>query len=183
MSVKLNHIWIIVWIFIFLLGLKINFTDVLGNKGINIIQNEYYRFFTGLLLHVNIIHLLANVITIYFVVAFLFGQVNSLKLLLFSTVVGVFSNFLFSMIYRDSLSVGGSPIIFAMLGLLLVLQLLNKDIARFSLETLQAKWIIGYAILSNIPFFSGNISTFVLHIISFMIAVIFGFIGISLKLL
>lgn len=178
MSIKLNHIWIVVWILIFLVGMKINCTELLGNKGINTIQNEYYRFFTGLLVHVNFIHLIANSITLYLVVNFLYGQVSSIKILIFSFIVGILSNIFFSMIYRDSVSVGGSPIIFALLGLLIALQVKNKDLVIFSLDSLQGKWIVGYAILSNIPFFSGNISTLVIHVISFVIALILGYIGV-----
>ena len=45
MTIKINHIWIFIWILTFIIGLRINCIDTLGNKGINIIQNEYYRFF------------------------------------------------------------------------------------------------------------------------------------------
>lgn len=183
MNIRLNHIWIILWLIVFVLGTKMCTTNVLGNKGINTIGHEYYRFFTGLLVHVNVIHLVANIIALYFVVNFLFGQVSSLKLLVFSTVVGMFSNIIFSMIYRESVSVGGSPIIFAMLGLLIAFQLQNKDVTRFTLETLQGKWIVGYAVLSNIPFFSGNISALLLHGISLLLAFLIGNIGLKLNII
>ncbi len=177
MSFRLNHIWIVLWVVIFVLGTRMNTTDILANKGINVIENEYYRFFTGLLAHANIVHLIANVVALYFIVDFLFGQVKSLNLLAFSVVVGILSNFIFSMIYRDSVSVGGSPIIFAMLGLLIALQLQNRDVVRFPLESLQGKWIVGYTVLSNIPFFSGNISTLLLHGISLIIAFLIASVG------
>ena len=90
---------------------------------------------------------------------------------------------IFSMIYRESVSVGGSPIIFAMLGLLIAFQLQNKDVTRFTLETLQGKWIVGYAVLSNIPFFSGNISALLLHGISLLLAFLIGNIGLKLNII
>ncbi len=181
MNFRLNHIWIILWVVIFVLGTKMNTTDILANKGINIIEKEYYRFFTGLLTHVNIVHLVANIVALYFTVDFLYGQVNTFKLLAFSVLAGTMSNYIFSMIYRDSVSVGGSPIIFAMIGLLIALQLQNKDVVRFTLETLQGKWIVGYVILSNIPFFSGNVSTLVVHGISLILAFLISSIGLKLN--
>lgn len=183
MSVKLNHIWIVVWILIFLVGMKFNCTELLGNMGINTIHNEYYRFFTGLLVHANVVHLVANIVVLCFIVDFLYGQVSSFKLLAFSALIGIVSNILFSVIYRDSVSVGGSPIIFAMLGLLVAFQLHNKEVARFTVETLQGKWIVGYVILSNIPFFSGDISTLLIHGISLMVAFLIGCMSVRLKLM
>ena len=183
MNFRLNHIWLILWIVVFVLSSRINITEILANKGINIIENEYYRFFTGLFVHVNVLHLVANVVTLYFVVDFLYGQVDSMKLLVFSAMVGIISNFIFSMIYRDSVSVGGSPIIFAMIGVLIALQLHSKDVARFTLDTLQGKWIVAYAILSNIPFFSGNISTLVIHGISLILSFIITSFGIKFNLI
>lgn len=183
MHLKLNHIWLIVWIVVFAFGTRVNITDILANKGINIIENEYYRFFTGLFAHVNVLHLVANAVALFFVVDFLYGQVDSLKLLAFSAVVGIVSNLLFSMIYRNSVSVGGSPVIFAMIGLLIALQLQRKDVARFTLDILQGKWIVAYAILSNIPFFSGNLSTLLLHGISLILAFIIASLGIKFNLI
>ena len=179
MNLKLNYIWIILWCVIFVLGIKFNVSDVLANKGIYVIENQYYRFFTGLLVHANIVHLVANMVVLYFIVDFLDGQINSLKLFVFSIVVGTLSNFIFSMIYQESVSVGGSPIIFAMLGLLIALQLQSKEVVRFTLESLQGKWIVGYAILSNIPFISGNSSTLLIHGISLILAFLIS--SVSLK--
>lgn len=183
MNFRLNHIWLILWIVVFVLSSRINITEILANKGINIIENEYYRFFTGLFVHVNVLHLVANVVTLYFVVDFLYGQVDSMKLLVFSAMVGIISNFIFSMIYRDSVSVGGSPIIFAMLGLIIALQLQSIDVDRITLDTFQGKWILVYVILSNIPFFSRNISTLVIHGISLIISFIIVSFGIKFDLI
>lgn len=181
MNIKINHIWIFIWTLTFIIGLRINCIDTLGNKGINIIQNEYYRFFSGLLVHGNLIHLIVNIITLYFSVNYLYEQqIDQIKLLVFSIIVGIGSNIIFSMIYRNSTSVGGSPIIFAMFGLILALQIMNKNVERFTLETLQTRWLLGYAILGNIPFFSKNISAFVIHFTAFMMAFVLGCIGIKL---
>ena len=183
MAFRMNHIWIFVWILVFLIGLKVDCTELLGNKGINTIQNEYYRFFSGLLVHVNWFHLLINIISLYFIVNFLDGQIEPIKLLVFSVVVGTVTCVIFSMIYRECICIGGSPIVFAMLGLMLILQITNKRVERFTLDSFETRWLFGYAILGNIPVFSKNISTFVIHFISFAIALVLGYIGIKLKIL
>jgi len=178
---RIEHVWILLWIVVFVIGFKVNCTEALGNKGINVIQGEWYRFFTGLLVHVNLFHLLINVISVYCAVDFLKGQVDTIKLLIFSAVAACVANFTFSLIYKESTSIGGSPVIFAMLGLMLILQLMDKNVERFVLDSFQTRWLLGVAILGNIPVFSKNISTFVIHFISFVIAVVLGYIGMTLK--
>lgn len=180
---KVGHIWILLWAVVFIIGFKVNCTEMLGNKGLNVVQGQYYRFFTGLLVHVNLFHLMINAISVYYAVDFLKGQVDTIKLLIFSAVAGTIANMIFSMIYRESTSVGGSPVVFAMLGLLLILQLLDKNVERFVLDSFQTRWLLGVAILGNIPVFSKNISTLVIHFISFAIAVVLGYIGVTLKIL
>ena len=180
---RIEHAWILLWIVVFVIGFKVNCTEALGNKGINVIQGEWYRFFTGLLVHVNLFHLLINVISVYCAVDFPKGQVDTIKLLIFSVVVACVANFTFSLIYKESTSIGGSPVVFAMLGLMFILQLMNKNVERFILDSFQTRWILGYAILGNVPVFSKNISTFVIHFIAFAIAVILGCIGIKLRIL
>lgn len=181
MTFKKNHIWIFVWTLIFVMGFQVNCTEMLGNKGIHIINGEYYRFFTGLLVHVNFFHVLVNIIALYYTVNYLSGQVSQIKLLLLSIIAAIAANVAFSVIYPDSLSIGGSPIIFAMLGLTLTLQIMKKDVERFRPNTVQTSWMLCYAILGNIPLFSGNISTLVIHLLAFGIAFLLGCLGIKLK--
>lgn len=179
----IEHIWILLWIAVFVIGFKVNCTEMLGNKGINVIRGEYYRFFTGLLVHAGWFHLMINVVSIYFVVGFLKEQVDTIKLLVFSAVVATITNIIFSLMYKESTSIGGSPVVFAMLGLLIVLQIMDKNVERFVLDSLQTKWILGYAILGNIPIFSKNISTFVIHFIAFVIAAILGCIVVKVRII
>nr|WP_317449466.1 rhomboid family intramembrane serine protease [uncultured Sellimonas sp.] len=181
MTFKKNHIWILVWILVYVIGFQVNCTEMLGNKGIQIINGEYYRFFTGLLVHVNLFHVLLNIIALYYTVNYLSGQVSQIKLLILSIIAAIAANIAFSVIYPGSLSVGGSPIIFAMLGLTLTLQILKKDVERFRPNTVQTSWMLCYAILGNIPIFSGNISTLVIHLLAFGIAFLLGCLGIKLK--
>ena len=70
-----------------------------------------------------------------------------------------------------------------MLGLIIALQLQSIDVDRITLDTFQGKWILAYVILSNIPFFSRNISTLVIHGISLIISFIIASFGIKFNLI
>lgn len=177
------YFWEILWGVFFLLGLRFDCIELLGNKGIHIIGNQYYRFFTGLLIHVNLFHTVINMCSLYWVSVFLHGQIDGWKLLLFSTVTGTLTNILFSFIYPDSTSVGGSPVVFSLIGFIVILQFLRPDLPRFQTNTTYAAWIIGYGILGNLPVFSKNISTLVIHSIAFFIALVVGYLSIGFQIL
>ena len=53
--------------------------------------------------------------------------------------------------------------VFSLIALMAVLQVVRKDLPGFNLNTAYGQWIAGYAILSNIPVFSKNSSTLVIH--------------------
>ena len=49
------HFWSVLWLVFFFLGMKTNLTEILGNKGLHVISNQYYRFF-----HHQFVYLLFN---------------------------------------------------------------------------------------------------------------------------
>ncbi len=100
---------------------------------------------------------------------FLKGQVGAGKLFLFSAAAAFAANGVFAVVYPQSESVGGSPVVFSSIGLILAMQLLSKKGPRFSLQPAYGKWIAGYAVLGNILAFSGNISTLIIHSIAFVL--------------
>ena len=73
-KLKESTVWIIIWILIYLAGFFTNIYDAFSNHGIHIINGQYYRFFTGLLLHTGLIHILGNILGIYFTGKFLDHQ-------------------------------------------------------------------------------------------------------------
>ena len=176
-------IWIAAWGIVSLLSFKVDCAGLLSNRGIHIIGNEYYRFFTGLLVHVNLFHFLINAVALYWVLYFLDQKISDVRLLLFSIVAGTLANVVFSCIYPDSQSVGGSPVVFSLIAFLAVQQLLQKELPRFDFRTAYGQVIIGYAILGNIPVFSKNLSTLVIHAIAFGIAFLLGAAGIKLHIM
>lgn len=178
---KCSYIWTIIWVVFYLIGLKFDLSSLLACKGGNIINGEYYRYFTGLFLHVNVIHLIINCIGIYWVGHFLNGKVNDWKLFVFSFVCATIANVFFSLYAKESISVGGSLVIFSLIGLIIVLQVFRKELPSFNPKSIAESWILGYAIFGNIPLFSGNISTLVIHVISLIVGILFGFFAIMFR--
>ena len=183
MDYIVGYLWIATWIIFWLIGRKAEYKKKLCNRGIRVIKGEYYRFFTGLLLHCNWFHLLVNVLGMYFTIRFVGGQIATIPLLLFSAAGATLSNIFFSVVYRESESIGGSLVVFVLLGLVCSLQLFCDDARPFTLDSLETQWMLGYAILSNIPLFSKNSSTLVCHVIAFVVGVILGSVCIGLKLM
>lgn len=176
---NVGNIWIIMWGIVYFISFRVDCFKLLANKGFNIIGNEYYRFFTGLLVHVNLFHLIINAITLYYVIHFLDGEINKIKLLFFSIMASFLANMLFSLLYPDSQSIGGSPVVFSLIALIVVFQIFKGDVSIHNIGG-AGQWLIGYAILSNIPIFSNNISTLIIHLLAFLVA--FG-LGIVAKVL
>lgn len=67
--------------------------------------------------------------------------------------------------------IGGSPVVFALIGFILISQLMRKSLPRFQLGTWYGNWIVGYAVLGNLPFFSGNASTLIIHLMALPVAI------------
>lgn len=178
---KVGLIWIFIWIAIFILDLIIGLKSMFCCKGIKIIGTEYYRLFTGLLVHINIFHIFANVVAMYFVCEFIDKKINNYILFVFSILMGAIANGLFSIMNPQSYMVGGSPMIFALIGLIVILQWKRKDLPRFRLGTWYGNWIVGYAILGNIPYFSKDCSTLLIHILGFVTGILFGLLIIKKK--
>lgn len=163
----------------FVMGILAEIEYPLCAKGFNIIGNQYYCLFTGLLLHKNWLHLLANAITLYWIGVFLGQQIETTKILSFSVFSGTMTNIVFSMIYPNSTSVGGSPVVFSLIGFVCATQLLCKELPRFRLGTWYGNWIVAYSIVSNIPILWGNMSTIVIHLIAFVVAFMLAYIGLK----
>lgn len=175
---------ILLWLVICFICQKYDLVSVFFNKGIAIVGNEYYRFATALFLHNNFLHVLANAAALYFVGNYLEPQINPAKLLIFSMLIGIITEAVFSAIYKDSVSRGGSPIVFALIGLIIALQITKTDAFKFQLGTWYGNWILGYTILANIPLFSTSfVSTLIIHGFPLLLGIILGCMGVGMKIL
>ena len=179
-----SYLIITVWVIAYLLCQEYHLVDRFSNLGMNRIGNEHYRFVTGLLVHSRILHLLANVVGLYFVGRYLEPQIVSWKLLAFSLLIGIVTNTIFASIYRNAVSIGGSPIIFSLIGLILALQMTHTDIFDLRLGSWCGNWILFYVFFANIPLFSTSfVSTVVIHVVPTVLGMVLGSICTVLKLL
>ena len=175
-SAKSTLFIIIVWVILFLINQKINIIPILCGKGINIITGEYYRFITGAMLHNNFIHLLANCLALYWIGYYLEKSIGSGKFLAFGTIGCILSEVIFLSIYNKAdNSIGGSIFIFVFIGVILTFQFLKPEFKRFKLRTWYGNWILIYGIISNSPILPFiNITTIVIHAISFSVGILVG---------
>lgn len=183
-ELKGTFICIIIWTCIFIMNKYLKLIDVLSSKGISNLGSAYYRLFTGALLHVNIMHLLANIFAMFWVGDFLEQPLGSMKMILFILCATFITNFIFSCLYKDATSViGGSVCVFACIGLIIALQIFKPDFPRFHLGTWYGNWILIYSIASNFPIMSFmNYTTVKIHIIALVTGILLGSAGILLSL-
>lgn len=158
-SYSLILIWMIIWLF----AQKFGIQPAMENRGLDLIDSQYYRFGTALFLHMDFVHVLSNALALYWICVYLEPEIPPAKLLVFSLIVGGIANGLFSAIYLESSSFGGSPIFFALMGLTIAFQFRKPEIPKFQLGTWYGNWTLAYAVLSNLPLFGADGSTVVVH--------------------
>ncbi len=174
---------ILLWTAAFILGCWLNLQEKCANLGIQLLNREYYRWISALFLHANVIHLAFNVAAMYFIGKFLEPQIVPWKLLAFSLVIAIGTEAVFSYIFQRSESVGGSPILFALIGVVIATQITGAGFDKFRFGTWYGNWITGYAILANIPLFSDSLSsTLLIHGIPLILGAVLGYFGITLRL-
>ncbi len=167
-----------IWIAVYFFDKFLKVGQLLYAKGISVEGGEVYRYFTASFLHTNIVHLLANCLAIYFITIYLERKIKGAILLFFSVLCGMITNFIISFIYKDAECIfGGSVCIFAIIGLILVMQFWNQGIEPFRLGTWYGNWMLGYVILGNI--INGDLKIFdvscvVTHGISFVVGIVLG---------
>lgn len=172
---------ILVWIVLWLVGKHINLVEPLAGRGLNLLENEYYRFGTALLLHKDVLHLLGNALALYWVGVYLEPQVSVLKLGLFTLLCAMAAQIIFLCFYRNGESFGGSPVIFVLIGLIVILNVTGKAELKYEIGTWYGNWVLGYAVLSNIPILGNDLSVLVIHGISLVFGMVFGGIAIGLQ--
>lgn len=154
-----------------------------SNRGMNLISGEYYRYASGLFLHQDLLHIFANASVMYWLGRYLEPQIDPSKLLLFSLSLGTITNILFSFLYPQAQSVGGSPLVYALLGLIVALQIMDADIFTFQFGTWYGNWIISYVILSNMLHRSDNVgAAWVIHGTAVLLGILFGCVCLKWKL-
>lgn len=174
-SITVMIVWIIFWI---LVVCKTGVLSALAGKGAAKIGNQYYRFFTGWLLHKHIVHLLANVSALFWIGLVYENRTGSIRFLLTGLICAVLCAIAISFLYRDaSEGIGGSSFTYALLGFGLTMQFLVPGFPKLKLGTWSGNWLLIYAIASNFPFRISilpfvDAATIVTHVIAFALGAI-----------
>lgn len=169
-SLSIMFVWIAMWI---LVVCKKDVLPTLAGRGAAQIGNQYYRFFTGWLLHKNVVHLLANVSALFWIGLVYENGTGSVRYLLVGLICAVLCAIVLSFIYRNSSEcIGGSSFTYALLGFGLTMQFIAPGFPKLALGTWSGNWLLVYAIASNNPIRISKLpfvdaATIVTHIIAF----------------
>lgn len=163
--------WIIpaVWAICFCLDLSLGLSGPLAGQGIHVLSGQYYRLFSGLLLHFGFLHLAANCMAMYWAFRVLAPLLAPGKLLLFALAAGCGAQAAFLLLLAPdaACSVGGSPLVFALIGLLIPLRLLRPEDFRRALGSRCGRLLLYYGVLANVPVLPGmDMSALALHLIA-----------------
>ena len=164
-----------VWIITFVVSQFFDFPPLFCGKGLDRIGGEYYRIFTGAMLHTNAVHLAANCLVLFWIGRYLEIHIGSGAYLGLGILSCVLAEGIFLAIYKKpEASCGGSVFPFSFMGWILVLQF-RAEFPRFRLGTWYGNWIGIYAVAANIPLFSfTDATTLALHGIALGTGVILG---------
>ena len=174
-SITIMLTWIIVWA---LVVTNKNVLPAMCGKGISVVGNEYYRFFTAGLTHFHVLHMLFNVIAMFWIGYLYENYIGSITFLLIAVICAVATQVIFLCIYSGATeSIGGSGYNFAFIGFGLTMQFLSPSFPKITFGTWSGNWLIISAILGNFPIFSFmNITTFIFHLIAFALGVCAAFV-------
>lgn len=180
-EVKASVCIALIWILFFIADCIWHLLPLLCGKGLAIIGQDYYRLFTGVLLHGNVWHLLVNVTGIYWIGYYLERRLGSCKFLLSSLIALLLGQIAFYAVRRYTpCEFGGSFLTFACIGILVSLLLFQKNGTKFRLGTWYGNWILIYALAGNVPVFSFmSISTVILHAVCFAVGFLCGLVEIK----
>lgn len=173
---------IFVWAAIFALCQFAPLFSLLEGCGITLINGQWYRLFSGWLLHRNLLHLAVNVIALYHSGSYLERILGSKKFLCFAIGSALLSECALScIVFPDGINImGGSILVFTCLGMILVL--LNCGYPKIRLHTGRGDWLLGYAILGNLPLIPMvQIGTVITHLLSCCIGIVLGFLYVKLQ--
>ncbi|WP_053955393.1 rhomboid family intramembrane serine protease [Inediibacterium massiliense] len=133
-----------------------------------LIKREYWRVITASFFHGGIIHILANIIGLYCVGRLLEREIGSVGLNSIFIIGNIITNILFMVTYSFESSIGGSPGIYALIGVVLILCFKEKKLLETYLHNRELDSLIVYFIAGN---FKGLDALFV-HSVGFSTGII-----------
>ncbi|MEK4130004.1 rhomboid family intramembrane serine protease [Solibacillus sp. FSL W8-0474] len=135
-------------------------------------QNEWYRIVTVSFFHKNMLHLLANVLGIYYVGLILEDKIGHLSFLLIYVISNIGTYIIYSMLISYTDGNGASPGIYALIICIIILHFKDSTFLNLNFKSYPVQFTIGYFIIGNFY----NLGAFTVHLIGAVIGVILTFI-------
>ena len=166
----------LLWAGLYLAGLFFPLNDLLCGRGLALLSGEWYRILCAPHLHYGVLHLLVNLLGLYFAGTLLEPRMGSARFAAFSLLAASAASAVYALVTpRSTDYMGGSILVFALLGLWLARRLLYRDAPPLRLGSWRGNFLLGYALLGNVPvlpFMDGG--TLALHAVSFAVGALLG---------
>lgn len=133
---------------LFLNGLLLQW-GTLNNEKV-FLNNQWWRVITAPLFHFGIIHILANSLAIYCTGILIESKIKSTWFLFIFMVSNTLERIIFLFIFSPGSSVGSSPGIFGLIGVIVIYCIRNKAFLIEHIKSGEIGYLIGYGILGNI---------------------------------
>ena len=136
--------------------LQLSKADIFG-------KGQLYRFITYGFLQTSIIHLLANIIALWYIGGFFEKHFGRLKFITVFVIGLIIPGALLLVIYPNAHLYGASPAIFACIGILINQALRQKELWQLYKRQEGYHFIAWYFVLGNLP----GMCTFIFHLLGF----------------
>ena len=133
-----------------------------------ILTNQWWRFITSSLLHGGFIHFLANSLSLYFAGVIIEKKIGSHWFLISFLVCNLIERFFSGFIFSFDYSIGSSPGIYGIIGIILINCLKEKKLFAKHKNTWEMNWVIVYFIIGNLL----GLDAFYVHSVGFIIGII-----------
>ncbi|MGG4096852.1 rhomboid family intramembrane serine protease [Paenibacillus lautus] len=159
----------------FLNGLLLQW-GTLNNEKV-FLNNQWWRVITAPLFHFGVIHIFANSLATYCTGILIESKIKSTWFLLIFMVSNTLERIIFVFIFSPGSSVGSSPGIFGLIGVIVIYCIRNKSFFIEHIKSREMEYLIGYGILGNILFVNSLvdiIERLFVHAVGFIIGVMLG---------
>lgn len=135
----------------------------------NMHMNEWYRLFTGSFFHANIVHLVGNILAMYFIGSILENNIGSLNFLIIFFISDMAESIAWSNVFASAKSgCGASAGIFALIACMLILYLNNQSLLNLRPGTWKFDYTVGYFFLANF----WGLSSLIAHSLGFSFGIV-----------
>lgn len=130
--------------------------------------NQWWRLITSSFLHTGHIHFLANSISLYFAGVIIEKKIGSYWFLTAFLVCNLIERIISGFILSFDYSIGSSPGIYGIMGIILISCLKEKELFTEHKNTWEMNWVIGYFIIGNLL----GLDTFYVHTVGFIVGIV-----------